>query len=314
MLMKGEKRHINWEQQWLEGQISSAEARNIAPDADQIEHIERLVEGSKNLDIPRVLSNSQAWEALESKISFSSPKVVSISRRNWIIGIAASFILTLGAFFLFNTNSRTITTALAETQEVNLPDGSKAFLNAASSLSFNTDWSEQRTLKLDGEAFFEVKKGKAFSVITPFGKVEVLGTSFNVRTRNEQLTVVCKTGKVQVSNSNGTQKTVINPGQMVKVNDGTIDDPITVNATRADVWRSNEFDYESMPLREIFEEMERIFDVTIEHDLSEDELNASSSGTFSTKAIRDAILTIELTMGYDAKLEQGGKVVRFSDK
>lgn len=314
MLMKGEKRHINWEQQWLEGQISSAEARNIAPDADQIEHIERLVEGSKNLDIPRVLSNSQAWEALESKISFSSPKVVSISRRNWIIGIAASFILTLGAFFLFNTNSRTITTALAETQEVNLPDGSKAFLNAASSLSFNTDWSEQRTLKLDGEAFFEVEKGKAFSVITPFGKVEVLGTSFNVRTRNEQLTVVCKTGKVQVSNSSGTQKTVITPGQMVKVKDGTIDDPISVNATRADVWRSNEFDYESMPLREIFEEMERIFDVTIEHDLSEDELNASSSGTFSTKAIRDAILTIELTMGYDAKLEQGGKVVRFSDK
>lgn len=315
--MKEEKRHINWEQQWLEGNINATEARKHATNTDSIEQIDLLLKGYKDLEIPRVMSKSEAWNIIESKISSPSPKVVSISRRKWIARVAASFILALGAFFLFkllNSPNTTISTQMAEVKGVPLPDGSIAFLNASSTLSFENDWSEERLIELKGEAFFEVKKGSTFRVNTSYGNVEVLGTSFNVRARNGRLTVVCKTGKVKVSNTAGSESKVIYPDQLITVKNGAINEPLAVNGQRADIWRRNEFDYEKMPVKEVFSEFERIFDVTVQHNLNENELNSTTSGTFSTKAIEDAILTIELTMGYQATFENDGKVVRFSDK
>jgi transmembrane sensor len=47
-------------------------------------------------------------------------------------------------------------------------------------MSYSDDWSKERTLSLEGEAFFEVQKGSKFSVVTSDGIVEVLGTSFDV--------------------------------------------------------------------------------------------------------------------------------------
>ena len=80
-----------------------------------------------------------------------------------------------------------------------MPDGSSVNLNAGSELEYTSfNWKKNRVLSLGGEAFFKVKKGKTFTVITKEGNVKVLGTQFKVKSREKLYEVTCFEGKVQV--------------------------------------------------------------------------------------------------------------------
>ena len=90
---------------------------------------------------------------------------------NWATGIAASIVLLFGMFYGLNTGTTTHQSDYGTQLSVVLPDGSEAILNANSKIEFNTtDWkNENRTLELDGEAYFKVKKGSLFTVKTSKG-------------------------------------------------------------------------------------------------------------------------------------------------
>lgn len=261
--------------------------------------MEKFVAGAKDLRVPERISKEEAWQKLESKISESySPKIISISRRNWIIGIAASFILAVGAFFIFNQNSNqlTIATSLAEVRTVELPDGSVVHLNAESSVSFpKNGWNDVREVELVGEAFFEVKRGSSFTVFTDNGSVQVLGTSFNVRSRGALMQVACKTGKVKVASASGLSEQIITPGLTVSIENGLVSEPIETRLDRIDSWRNGQYDYESIPLEQVLNEVKRLYKVEIEHDFSESELTSPITTTFSS--LKDAAQTIAVQKG-----------------
>ena len=113
--------------------------------------------------------------------------------------------------------SNTIVTKNGEMYQVVLPDGSKAWLNAASSLTFNSDLatSATRTVKLQGEGYFEVSKNsRPFIVATASQHVRVLGTHFNINAYAESKGLVKTTlieGKVNVVSSSGER--IIKPGE-----------------------------------------------------------------------------------------------------
>ncbi len=87
-----------------------------------------------------------------------------------------------------------------------LPDSSKVWLNSGASVSFSTkSWQTHRDLQLIGEGFFEVKKGKQFTVESNLGSVQVLGTSFLVSADNNIFAVTCYSGKVAVYHKNKKQ-------------------------------------------------------------------------------------------------------------
>lgn len=313
--MEEKKHHIKWEKDWLEGKINSQEAAKLASDIDSFDTFEKFIEGAQNLDVPKIKSKQEVWAQLENRISQnSSPKVISISRRNWIIGIAASFILALGAFFLIPTKEdiRISTTGLAETRTVSLPDGSKVQLNAVSSISFSEDnWDQQRLLRLNGEAFFEVVKGSQFTVETSTGSVQVLGTSFNVRERGETLIVACKTGKVRVTNNVDGEYRDIVPGNMVAIKKKSLTDVEIINTNRIALWTKNEFDFESLPTKEVFAEIERQYDLTIINDFSDNELNETFTATLPNDNLDVAIETINAIKGFKSEILDDGKVIRF---
>lgn len=297
--MAGEKHHTNWEQDWLEGKILGDQAGDYSGDSSQFTSLEKFVAGAKDLRVPERISKEEAWQKLESKISESySPKIISISRRNWIIGIAASFILAVGAFFIFNQNSNqlTIATSLAEVRTVELPDGSVVHLNAESSVSFpKNGWNDVREVELVGEAFFEVKRGSSFTVFTDNGSVQVLGTSFNVRSRGALMQVACKTGKVKVASASGLSEQIITPGLTVSIENGLVSEPIETRLDRIDSWRNGQYDYESIPLEQVLNEVKRLYKVEIEHDFSESELTSPITTTFSS--LKDAAQTIAVQKG-----------------
>lgn len=154
------------------------------------------------------------------------PKVPANVRRLNRIGflrIAASISVLIVAaallYFQVLSNPKVIiATDYGQQLEHDLPDGSKVTLNANSTLTYHP--LNPREVWLNGEAFFEVKKmpeTKArFNVWTTDLSVTVLGTAFNVNTRNDQTQVFLKEGKVQLElEAQSTRVIEMDPGDLI---------------------------------------------------------------------------------------------------
>ncbi len=151
----------------------------------------------------------------------------------------------------------------SETKPILLPDSSLITINALSKMSYTAD--EKRVVQLEGEAFFEVKKGDPFIVETELGQVEVLGTSFNVFSRSDQFHAACKTGRVRVQIPSQDFDEVLKPGEKVLLDGDTI---LFTQVLEEFVgsWQKGEFYFEKRPIREVLEEIGRQYDVSINYD------------------------------------------------
>jgi len=194
----------------------------------------------------------------------TSAKVRSLRPMRWLSYAAAACIAGL-LFFYLQDPSTMVQIGKGEHLAYTLPDASTIQLNADSKISFKQkSWSKERVVTLEGEAFFEVKKGQPFKVITPLGEVEVLGTSFNVNTRNGSLVVDCQTGKVRVS-AKGDQE-ILTPGKGTRLNKEQTElvDTYTSDIAQQIAWRRNQFHFDNADFRSVVEEMERQYDVSIQ--------------------------------------------------
>ena len=166
-------------------------------------------------------------------VSGEEVKIISINRFGHLRKIAAIFIgIILIGVSVFYYNWRNATTTVAtnygELKTLVLPDGTEITLNAKSSVTWLKHWrsNEPREVQLTGEAFFKVthlnkdenniKSSERFIVSTSDLKVEVLGTTFDVKNRRGKTNVILKTGKVKVAFSNVKYDDIImRPGEMI---------------------------------------------------------------------------------------------------
>ncbi|MEJ2881632.1 FecR family protein [Pedobacter sp. GR22-6] len=160
----------------------------------------------------------------------------------------------------------TLSTARGETYQIHLPDGSLVYLNAASSLTYNTSLIEngKRVVKLSGEGYFEIAKDKVhpFIVKTDKEDVEVLGTHFNINSYVDD--DVTKTtlleGSVKLSAFGLTR--ILKPGQQARLGVGKIR-IAEVDTDVAVAWKNNEFVVESEPIENIMKMVERWYNVEV---------------------------------------------------
>jgi len=157
--------------------------------------------------------------------------------------------------------------------QVILPDGTKVWLNAASSLEFPASFAgmAKRTVRLDGEAYFEVKKLSQdipFVVGTAKQEVEVLGTHFNIdayeKDRNSKTTLL--EGSVRVSSvvadlSRGAAE-VLKPGEQSVLSNGRIK-VAEIDTEEAVAWKNGLFMFSGQDLESIMKEVERWYDVEV---------------------------------------------------
>jgi transmembrane sensor len=219
----------------------------------------------KNWQAPDGMSESDALQKIEQRLADSPVVMMTPERRRpWWIAAAGVAAAVAFAWVFLLPNNRVIkeVTGMAMVRKVELPDGSQVELNASSNLQFEENWGDERMVELQGEAFFEVKKGSSFQVRTNHGIVTVLGTSFNVLSRGEDHQVACKTGKVRVQC--GTEEVTITPGQRVTLNQSHLQVE-TFQLDRKD-WTDGVFYYENADLSDILEEMERQFSIHITGD------------------------------------------------
>ena len=145
------------------------------------------------------LSKQKTWSRIQESTQAKEVQLTS-NRRNWIYGLLAAASVALLGVFLFPQGSSSFKTSIAETQSITLPAQSQVTLAASSELSFEEDdWSTKRSVALSGQAHFKVTKGVSFIVNTDNGNVQVLGTEFDVLSRDNSFQVLVTEGKVRVS-------------------------------------------------------------------------------------------------------------------
>ncbi len=149
-----------------------------------------------------------------------------------------------------------------------LPDGTKVWLNATSSIRFPTAFTgKKRVVEITGEAYFEVASdvGMPFKVKTGSTEISVLGTHFNVDAyKNESaIKVTLLEGSVRVSQLITHHSQVIKPGEQAQVNKrGEIALIKPADVTQAIAWKEGLFEFDGS-IQEIMREIARWYNVEV---------------------------------------------------
>lgn len=173
------------------------------------------------------------------------------------LAIAAVFLIfsSLLVFNYFTTEPEFATYSYQSDVKENiiiLPDSSKVWLNKGATISYNAaDWASHREIQLEGEAYFDVKKGQRFTVHSKLGTVTVLGTTFTVSDRKTFFSVACYTGKVAVTHAGN--EVILNAKEAFSSETNQVSQITTQLPDFVGKWTL----YEKTPLTTVIQELER---------------------------------------------------------
>lgn len=220
-------------------------------------------------DIDKAALASRLWEAVSPASSRSK------NRQLWIWSAAAILLIVPFLYLLLQKQPvhhtgrialHTLETGPGQKLTAKLPDGSQIRLNSESRIWYSIS-TKQRIVVLEGEALFDVAPDSLhpFYVKTAYGKIQVLGTSFAVRSypHNNQTQVDVRSGQVACSPKNARETQFLTKGESVSFNKMHIREKTPVATELIALWSSNilVFDQESLP--EVCRKIERWFGVEI---------------------------------------------------
>ena len=218
------------------------------------------------------------------------------------LAAAAVALIVIGAAFFLIPQS--VEAPLGEIAVVSLPDGSTAELNSGSIVQFNRLFGiTNRNLSLNGEAYFDVETSdKPFRVAANGTVTEVLGTSFNVRSWSDH-----PLNETDVAVEEGTvkfypQQYALNAVILQEKNQSRWhtglnlpEDPSEVDMERVTGWRERKFIFYEESLQQIFREVERRFNLTIElqnRDVATETLTGYYGEVGSPESLLNDICTV----------------------
>lgn len=229
------------------------------------------------------------------------------NRRTWIYGLVAAASVALLAVFLFPSGQISYETSIAQSEAITLPMQSQVTLGSSSELSYEEEsWKEERNIALSGQAHFKVTKGVPFNVATENGQVQVLGTEFDVLSRDQSFQVLVSEGKVRVSS--GTIEKILTADMAFYKN------PQWTNEIDIeDTWASKDilFAFNNQPLNKVLQSLSFSYGVSFQNgDLNIDHNYTGSFG--STDELQSNLKKIlwPLRIAY----EVNGKKVVLSSK
>ncbi|WKN44216.1 FecR family protein [Tunicatimonas pelagia] len=278
----------NWQQQHPDKAKVIAQARQIVTSIPVVRY-----------QLPQS-DRTQIWNQIQNVTATpsNSHSLYRSTYLRWAAAIALLIVTTVALLVWQSSHSNQLyyTTTYGEQQVVTLPDSSIVILNANSSLRLPDGGFEHeiRELWLEGEAFFRVRKEignpsisdtalRKFIVHTADADVEVLGTEFNVRSRDDITQVVLNSGKVKVNIARDS--IMMKPGDLVEV-DLEKQEVVQrmVDPKVHSAWKENKLICNGMPVEEIAEMLRDTYGL---HIVFADTSLASTRvyGTFPTENI-----------------------------
>lgn len=234
-----------------------------------------------NMENEKQIDTDKAWNKVQSRINNDNREdagkpEISLFRRNTFLRIAAAvlLILSFGAITIFVDRSgrfsKEIIALSGEDQrnlKIDLPDGSTIFLNRNSELRYKSDFGRfSRSVKLKGEAFFEIApdKEKPFTIDAGKAVVKVVGTSFSVLTENQdsEVEVFVRNGKVLLTEKSGERSVELDPGFIGKTQSGNIERSVN-NDRNYLAWNTGKLFYDGEKLENVFRDLKKFYNMNI---------------------------------------------------
>ncbi|PWG81477.1 FecR family protein [Pararcticibacter amylolyticus] len=163
----------------------------------------------------------------------------------------------------------TLTTPRGGQYALTLPDGTKVWLDAASSITFPVAFTgSTREVKISGQVYFEVahQRAKPFRVKTGNQVVEVLGTRFNINAYADEPDVKTTLFEGSVKVSDATDKVVLKPGQQAENDDRRISVRDNASMDEAIAWHQGLFRFEDADIKTVMRQLARWYDVDISYE------------------------------------------------
>jgi len=281
---------------------------------------ETLITTSENKE------NSQLLDKIHHHISLEESKTITprLNLYRNLLKVAAILIIglitTITAFYiqpqkqLYTSVIETVTTPYGARTSFTLPDGSEVWLNSGSKISFPKQYGEIRNVELTGQAYFKVvKDGKPFVVKTGYGTVEVMGTSFDVKSyTNDNFETTLVEGSVKVRNKTN-QVAILKPGQQSVITPANDFSLYAVNTDVITSWREGKLIFEKEPFQNVAKDLERWYNVKIE--LQGEKLKKLGyTGTIEMETFGEVLELINTTAPIKYKFDKSTRVLKISGR
>lgn len=299
--MLNEKQDDTFLSRWITNELTDKELIDFEKSPDYKEY-QKIIEKVDLLEVPEYdLDNalSKIKRSNSTKIQKQNKPIVKLLP---YFAVAASIAIILG-FFFFKPSLTSHSTSFGEQLAITLPDGSEIILNAKSDMSYNEkNWNKNRSLKLEGEAYFKVAKGSKFTVVTPNGNVAVLGTQFDVQSNGEFFKAICYEGKVQVVSGNFSE--ILTPGKGFQKNTRKEKPTIWTLTNQEPTWINKTSSFNSSPVNQVFKALENQYNITIEYKDQDIISITKYTGTFPNDNLNIALKTVFTTLDFQYHLNQ----------
>lgn len=287
---------------------------------------ERFMEEETNLP-----ANRNVWGKIRLAIE-EQEKGAAIRRLKiytWAFRAAAVFVIAflVSTVFLLRqsptveqvVHEQTIVVPNGARANFVLPDGSVVWLNSASTLTFASDFDKGRSVKLEGEGYFDViKKDLPFIVATPLGFIEVTGTAFNVKAlpgRNQFVTTL-ERGSVVVTENRSKSSMTLKPGQQVRLLDGDSHgwEALEVETDLYTSWKDGKLIFRKEFLPEVANRLESWYNVKIELDNDPRLEKIHYTGTLEMESFSEVLELLKVTASINYTFNDKTRVIKITHR
>lgn len=281
---------------YLNGDATPEEVEVLKAFEEYAEYL-KIADASSGFDLPVTFNSEANFESIQKKKVRRLPQTTSESFKRFL-KIAAVFLVLAAGYLFVSSMETSVSTQIAEKKTFTLPDNSIVELNSNSNVTYKKrNWKSERNISLDGEAYFKVMKGSKFNVETKQGIVSVLGTQFNVFSRDAIFSVNCFEGLVSVSFNDTLYK--LPAGNRISLEKNGLITQSKITSTQPD-WINGESSFENATLATVIEELQRQYPIQI--SAPDSLLQRKFTGSFTHTNIETALRSVcdPLRIGYSA--------------
>lgn len=306
------------------GQLTQEEAEEFVAWMNSAEGEEKIlgeIENDWNYQDAKEATDETRLESIFSQIKDETKDERDrTSRSNYFSKIAAAIALLVafaGLTYLIFPELQTLNQSLrivksnpsGQKSTHFLPDGSKVYLNAESSISYLTDFEGSlREIELNGEAYFEVAKNaeKPFVVKSKSLSTTAIGTAFNVRAyaTENRLEISLTEGKVKVESENLKEGVYLKPGEKLAYSSKSrTASKVQFDQDEITGWKNGLIKFNDADYLEVKNRLERWFGVKIKSDKSPSS-DWRYTGAFENQSLEMILEGMKLTKNFEYRMER----------
>lgn len=280
----------DWRNKLAHGRLSAEEAKTLQDDPEFREW-KLLLDSGRALKSP-AYSEHDAWVEFKQRLREPEQQLARLRRQRRTIFTISVLVLLVSvvAIWWYQGRDRIYTTPAGQTDRFVLPDNTQVQLNVASTLTWDPDrWasSSGRVVAFSGQAYFQRKNRSPFTLVHSNGQILTNRAAFDLRSRGQWLEIQCYQGRIIAKVQERTDTVLA--GQYARWDGSRWTKRLIPNSRQEPIWPEGITEMRQMPLGEVTDELERLYQLSIDLNASPDTL---FTGRFPNYDLDQALRTI----------------------